>query len=535
MNSFDQQPQMPPQGDAPQQVSPPAAPVQPGAQGGTPQGNPQGVLPQGAPIQGVPAQGAQTPMPTVAASAAPAQQPPVQAGPAQANPVQATPQGVPVQGVSVQGNPVQGAAEPNAPQGAWPQGAAPQASPVQVNPVQTVPQGVPVQNAGVNNTPCNFNGQQPVQNNTQSNFYGNPAQPGVPNAQYNPYYIQYAQYNQYNPYYGQYPLYPGVYQMPQLYYEKQAVAKTGTKVGGALLLFYLFVNCLQVLIIVGLNLLYQQTQNMAFSLNLLLAEPIFSLLLNTVLTFVGFGGAALCLIKMQRRRVRELISFAKPNKALFWPMVFTAIGGCYIANIGVSILQQRLSPVFELKSQDFGTPQGILGFVISFLTTACAPALIEEFFFRGAILGSLRKFGDSFAIFTSAILFGLVHGNLIQIPFAFTVGLLLGFAVVKTGSIWTGVLIHFLNNFLAVLQEHGSLYLNENLMQLLNYVLVLVLIIGGIFAAYRLTVKSPNIFAFAKTPHVSTAGQRFGWFMGRPTVIIFIIITALTVLTVQLQ
>lgn len=511
MNSFDQQPQMPPQGDAPQQVSPPAAPVQPGAQGGTPQGNPQGVLPQGAPIQGVPAQGAQTPVPPVAASAAPAQQPPVQAGPAQANPVQATPQGVPVQGVSVQGNPVQGAAVPNA------------------------PQGVPVQNTGVNNTPGNFNGQQPVQNNTQSNFYGNPAQPGVPNAQYNPYCAQYWQYNQYNPYYGQYPLYPGVYQMPQLYYEKQAVAKTGTKVGGALLLFYLFVNCLQVLIIVGLNLLYQQTQNMAFSLNLLLAEPIFSLLLNTVLTFVGFGGAALCLIKMQRRRVRELISFAKPNKALFWPMVFSAIGGCYIANIGVSILQQRLSPVFELKSQDFGTPQGILGFVISFLTTACAPALIEEFFFRGAILGSLRKFGDPFAIFTSAILFGLVHGNLIQIPFAFTVGLLLGFAVVKTGSIWTGVLIHFLNNFLAVLQEHGSLYLNENLMQLLNYVLVLVLIIGGIFAAYRLTVKSPNIFTFAKTPHVSTAGQRFGWFMGRPTVIIFIIITALTVLTVQLQ
>ena len=491
MNSFDQQPQTPPQGGAPQQVSPPAAPVQPGAQGGTPQGNPQGVLPQGAPVQGVP-----------------------------------------VQGVPIQSNPVQGAAVPNTPQGAWPQGAAPQASPVQENPVQATPQGVPVQNTGVNNTPGNFNGQQPVQNNTQSNFYGNPAQPGVPNGQYNPYYTQ---YNQYHPYYGQYPLYPGVYQMPQLYYEKQAVAKTGTKVGGALLLFYLFVNCLQVLIIVGLNLLYQQTQNTAFSLNFLLAEPIFSLLLNTVLTFAGFGGAALCLIKMQRRRVRELISFAKPNKALFWPMVFTAIGGCYIANIGVRILQQRLSPVFELKSQDFGTPQGILGFVISFLTTACAPALIEEFFFRGAILGSLRKFGDSFAIFTSAILFGLVHGNLIQIPFAFTIGLLLGFAVVKTGSIWTGVLIHFLNNFLAVLQEHGSLYLNENLMQLLNYVLVLVLIIGGIFAAYRLTVKSPNIFTFAKTPHVSTAGQRFGWFMGRPTVIIFIIITALTVLIVQLQ
>lgn len=504
MNSFDQQPQTPPQGGVPQQVPPPAAPVQPGAQ----EVPMQGTAPQGAPTQGVLPQGV-----------------PVQGNPVQVNPVQTAPQGVPVQGV-----PAQGAFVPNAPQGVPVQSAAPQ-----VNPVQTAPQGVPAQNAGANNTPGNFYGQQPVQNNTQSNFYGNPAQPGVPNGQYNPYYTQYGQYNQYYPYYGQYLPYPGAYQMPQLYYEKQAVAKTAAKVGGALLLFYLFVNCLQVLIILGLSILYQQTQNTAFSLNLLMTEPIFSLLLNTVLTFVGFGGAALCLIKMQGRRVRELISFAKPNKALFWPMVFAAIGGCYVANIGVSILQQRLSPVFELKSQDLGTPQGILGFVISFLATACAPALIEEFFFRGAILGSLRKFGDAFAIFTSAILFGLVHGNLIQIPFAFTVGLLLGFAVVKTGSIWTGVFIHFLNNFLAVLQEHGSLYLNENLMQLLNYVLVLVLIIGGIFAAHRLTVKSPNIFTFAKTPHVSTAGQRFGWTMSQPTVVIFIIITALTVLTVQLQ
>ena len=36
--------------------------------------------------------------------------------------------------------------------------------------------------------------------------------------------------------------------------------------------------------------------------------------------------------------------------------------------------------------------------IVSVLTTALLPALLEEFAFRGVILGSLRRFGDGFAV-----------------------------------------------------------------------------------------------------------------------------------------
>ena len=56
--------------------------------------------------------------------------------------------------------------------------------------------------------------------------------------------------------------------------------------------------------------------------------------------------------------------------------------------------------------------------------------VVEELLFRGAVLRSFQPFGKRFAIVFSALLFGLFHGNLVQIPFAFLVGLVLGYVAV---------------------------------------------------------------------------------------------------------
>ena len=62
----------------------------------------------------------------------------------------------------------------------------------------------------------------------------------------------------------------------------------------------------------------------------------------------------------------------------------------------------------------------------------------------------LRRYGDAFAVAASSVIFALMHGNLIQAPFALIAGVGLGYFVISTGSIWTGVVIHFLNNLFSV-------------------------------------------------------------------------------------
>lgn len=80
-----------------------------------------------------------------------------------------------------------------------------------------------------------------------------------------------------------------------------------------------------------------------------------------------------------------------------------------------------------------------------FLYSALIAPVAEEIFFRGFVLRSLKPFGKRFAIFGSAVLFGLFHGNLLQTPYAFLVGLVLGYVTVEYSVFWA-MALHLFNN-----------------------------------------------------------------------------------------
>ena len=79
--------------------------------------------------------------------------------------------------------------------------------------------------------------------------------------------------------------------------------------------------------------------------------------------------------------------------------------------------------------------------------------LIEEYIYRGVVLGALRPCGDHFAVLASAMLFGLAHGNLYQLLYAALAGYFLGYVRVKTGRWSVCVLLHAANNLCAQLME----------------------------------------------------------------------------------
>ena len=87
------------------------------------------------------------------------------------------------------------------------------------------------------------------------------------------------------------------------------------------------------------------------------------------------------------------------------------------------------------------------------LIIAVTPAICEELAFRGFVLSGLRRMGHKWgAIVLTSVFFGLAHGLLQQSLSACAVGIVLGYIVVKTGSLWPGVLFHFTHNSLSVLQ-----------------------------------------------------------------------------------
>lgn len=129
------------------------------------------------------------------------------------------------------------------------------------------------------------------------------------------------------------------------------------------------------------------------------------------------------------------------------------------------------------------------GFLPSFLVIAICPSIAEEFAFRGFLFGSLKeKWKPWLAIVISAALFGIYHMNLLQFVGGLMMGLCLAYAAYESGSIWVGVLMHFINNGLAVMFQYYP-KLIENLPFLGNESLnvgekIILLLIGAIFTVF---------------------------------------------------
>ncbi|MBU3204346.1 CPBP family intramembrane glutamic endopeptidase [Clostridium algidicarnis] len=79
--------------------------------------------------------------------------------------------------------------------------------------------------------------------------------------------------------------------------------------------------------------------------------------------------------------------------------------------------------VFEPKKFSYDNMTSIATIV----STCLVVPILEECTFRGIILNILRRYGNKFAIITSALLFALMHGNMFQFFTALTMGLWLSY------------------------------------------------------------------------------------------------------------
>jgi membrane protease YdiL (CAAX protease family) len=101
-------------------------------------------------------------------------------------------------------------------------------------------------------------------------------------------------------------------------------------------------------------------------------------------------------------------------------------------------------PVFEAG---YGWPALLL-------TVCLQPAIIEELAFRGVILGGLgRILKPAEAVAVSSLMFMVLHLAPISFPHLFVMGLALGLLRLRSGSLYPGMVLHFLHNLWCVVTE----------------------------------------------------------------------------------
>ena len=157
-----------------------------------------------------------------------------------------------------------------------------------------------------------------------------------------------------------------------------------------------------------------------------------------------------------------------------------------------------------------------------FLYVGIFAPIVEEFMFRGAIYDSLLPFGKRFAMVSSALLFGLFHGNLVQIPFAFLTGLVLAYVRSEYSIGWC-ILLHFINNCL--LAELLAPYEDAS---------NVILIVSVVVAVLTLTLRGNHLRHWIKSIPATAGGAYRDLFVNPLTIILMVYCLLSTVATIAL-
>lgn len=175
---------------------------------------------------------------------------------------------------------------------------------------------------------------------------------------------------------------------------------------------------------------------------------------------------------------------------------------------------------------------GTLPAQVLYLLRLCVLApVLEELVFRGFLMQSLRRFGDSFALICSALIFSLAHANMIQMPNAFITGLAMGYFALHTGSLIPVIVAHVLNNTIAVSVTLLTAPMMPSEQAFISSGVSVLYLMSGMAAFLILLRTRPKMFTLISNQEDEemAGGAKYkALFLSLPMIVVVLIVAALT-------
>ncbi len=193
--------------------------------------------------------------------------------------------------------------------------------------------------------------------------------------------------------------------------------------------------------------------------------------------------------KKQREKVEPEIKYGHASPAEYLLLAVVAFGACIgfnglIAGLGLIEVDETYQEVSELL-YSASLPMQLFG-------TALVVPLCEEFMFRGLMYNRLKEnMSAGMAMITASMVFGLYHGNMVQMLYAFPLSCMMIYAYEKYHSFLAPILFHVVANGVAVLITGTDLFdflFSGQIMRLLTGGVGLAVVYGGL-RIIRDTVK----------------------------------------------
>lgn len=236
-----------------------------------------------------------------------------------------------------------------------------------------------------------------------------------------------------------------------------------------------------------------------------------------------------------KMKLKDVLNFSAPKKGLRIAFLFIGMSFCAFSQFASSAVLEFFGMIGVTPNGAAGgeSPDSIFIFILAFISTSLIPGMVEEFAFRGVLFGALKKYGEGFAILSTAILFGVLHGNIIQIPFAFSVGLVLGFIRAKTDSVWICIIVHAINNGVSVLYQYPLSALPEDVQNISYAIYLCVAMLLGLVGIIMISRRedAKDIYSLGGKENKCDERVVNSIFYSHPLIIAFFIFMGVAVLS----
>lgn len=165
--------------------------------------------------------------------------------------------------------------------------------------------------------------------------------------------------------------------------------------------------------------------------------------------------------------------------------------------------------------------------IMTILYAAFVGPITEEFVFRGYIMKSLKPFGKIFAIGVSALMFGLMHGDIFQLLFTLVAGVILGYIAMEY-SIYASIILHIINNALFSLGLSELETISPMAVKIIYFLLG---VAGAIVAVYFIYKDREYIKEYISSNHAEKGTTKY--LLNKWMILFVIILVAQTIRSIK--
>lgn len=250
--------------------------------------------------------------------------------------------------------------------------------------------------------------------------------------------------------------------------------------------------------------------------------------------FIGLPFFAVYMILRKKKYAPMLplgTSYNKKASAYLVTMMFPIVLiSTFVINFISSVFQDIAGLTFTSGFEETSVDT-VPELLMTILATAIVPAIVEEIAIRGIVMQPLRHYGDKFAIIASAFIFSLLHGNMVQIPYTLVAGIYFGYVAAATGSLWPGIILHFLNNLFSVAITYTDDTFGENASSAAVLLLLAVIVIAGIVGGCLFAKMNYKVKLSEGSGVLSTKEKVSKFILNVPMIIGIVIMVVLTLAT----